>query len=146
MTGYPESSFDCALTAPKALIEEEGTEIFASNQVIGEAYFAIQNRYGTSKVETRPGLLDVLQSRLGAPLNGGSVIAALEASGGAWLIDQLIANEYSRAGHSVLTLDKRMAALPSARSLSETSGVKPPALREGRFPFDTFHLSWRDAK
>jgi len=59
----------------------------------------------------------VLQSGLVAPLNGVSVIAALEASGGAGLIDRLIANDYARAGLSALTLDKRMATLPSTRPL-----------------------------
>ncbi len=117
VTGHPEPSFTYSLTALRTLLEEEGAEIFASNQVIGEAYIAIQHHYGISNVETRAGLLDVLQSGLVAPLNGGSVIAALEASGGAGLLDRLIANEYSRADLSVLTLDKRMAALLGVRNL-----------------------------
>ncbi len=117
VTGHPEPSFAYSLTALRTLLEEEGAEIFASNQVIGEAYIAIQHHYGISKVETRAGLLDVLQSGLVAPLNGGSVIAALEASGGAGLLDRLIANEYLRADLSVLTLDKRMAALLGVRNL-----------------------------
>lgn len=99
------------------MIENEGAEIFASNQVIGEAYIAIQHHHGIAKVEKRSGLLDVLQGGLVAPLNGVLVIAAPEASGGAGLLDRLIANDYARAGLSALTLDKRMATLPSARPL-----------------------------
>lgn len=117
VTGHPEPGFEHSLTALSALIENDGAEIFASNQVIGEAYVAIQHHYGISKAETRTGLLEVLQSGLVAPQNGVSVIAALEASGGAGLLDRLIANDYERAGLSALTLDKRMATLPSTRLL-----------------------------
>ena len=78
VTGHPEPGFECSLTALRALIENDGAEIFALNQVIGEAYVAIQHHYGISKVETRTGLLEVLQGGLVAPQNGVSVIAALE--------------------------------------------------------------------
>ena len=46
-----------------------------------------------------------------------SVIDALEASGGTGLFGRLIADDYSRAGMEVLTLDRKMAALPDARRL-----------------------------
>ena len=114
VTGHPEDGFEYSLSALRALVEDDGAEIFASNQVIGEAYVAIQHHFGISKLDARAGLLDVLQSGLVAPLSGGSVIAALGASGGAGLLDRLIASDYSRANLSVLTLDKRMAALPGA--------------------------------
>ncbi len=52
-----------------------------------------------------------------APLNGRAVLAALEAREGAGLLDRLIAEEYSRVGLEVLTLDRRMATLPAARLL-----------------------------
>ncbi len=114
VTGHPEDGFEYSLSALRALVEDGGAEIFVSNQVIGEAYVAIQHHFGISKLDARAGLLDVLQSGLVAPLSGGSVIAALGASGGAGLLDRLIASDYSRANLSVLTLDKRMAALPGA--------------------------------
>ncbi len=41
VTGHPEPSLEHSLTALSALIENDGVEIFASNQVIGEAYIAI---------------------------------------------------------------------------------------------------------
>lgn len=119
VTGHPEDGFEYSLSALRALVEDDGAEIFASNQVIGEAYVAIQHHFGISKLDARAGLLDVLQSGLVAPLSGGSVsggsvIAALGASGGAGLLDRLITSDYSRANLSVLALDKRMAALPGA--------------------------------
>ena len=114
VTGHPEDAFEYSLSALRALVEDDGAEIFASNQVIGEAYVAIQHHFGISKLDARAGLLDVLQSGLVAPLSGGSVIAALGASGGAGLLDRLVTGDYSRANLSVLTLDKRMAALPGA--------------------------------
>ena len=112
VTGHPEDGFEYSLSALRALVEDDGAEIFASNQVIGEAYVAIQHHFGISELDARAGLLDVLQSGLVAPLSGGSVIAALGASGGAGLLDRLIASDYSRANLSALTLGKRMAALP----------------------------------
>ena len=114
VTGHPEDGFEYSLSALRALVEDDGAEIFASNQVIGEAYVAIQHHFGISKLDARAGLLDVLQSGLVAPLSGGSVIAALGASGGAGLLDRLITSDYSGANLSVLTLGKRMAALPGA--------------------------------
>ena len=94
-----------------------GAEIFASNQVVGEAFVAVQHHYGVSAVDARSELSKTLCSGLVAPLNGRSVIAALEASGGPGLFDRLIADDYARAGLEVLTLDRRMADLPEARRL-----------------------------
>lgn len=117
VTGNPGPEFSRCVTALSALVQDDGAEIFVSNQVVGEAYVAIQHHYGISKSEARAGLLDVLQSGLVSPLNGGSVIAAIEASDGAGLFDRLIADEYSRASLRTLTLDKRMASLPHVRRL-----------------------------
>lgn len=117
VTGHPGPEFSRCVTALSEMVEDERAEIFVSNQVVGEAYVAVQHHYGISKSEVRAGLLEVLQSGLVTPLNGGSVIAALEASGGAGLFDRLIADEYSRASLRTLTLDKRMASLPEVHRL-----------------------------
>ena len=117
VTGDPGPEFSRCVLVLSGLVEDEGAEIFVSNQVVGEAYVAVQHHYGISKSEAWAGLLDVLQSGLVSPLNGRSVIAALEASGGAGLFDRLIADEYSRASLRTLTLEKRMAALPHVRRL-----------------------------
>ena len=99
------------------MVDEDNVEIYASNQVIGEAYITVQHHYGVSKSEARAGLLSVLTSGLIAPLNGQSVLSALQETGGAGLIDRLIAEDYSRTVSETLTLDRRMAALPGVRRL-----------------------------
>ena len=52
-----------------------------------------------------------------APLNGRAVLTALAARGGPGLFDRLTAEEYSRAGLEILTLDRKMATLPGSRRL-----------------------------
>ena len=96
---------------------EAGAEVFASNQVIGEAYVAVQHHYGVSKTDARTALLGALRSGLVAPLNGRSVIVALQASGGPGLFDRLVADDYSRLDLEVLALDRKMAGLPDVRRL-----------------------------
>ena len=111
----PAADFEYCVSRLTHLVREGGAEVFASNQVIGEAYVAVQHHDGVSKTDARAGLLDVLRSGLVAPLNGRSVFAALEASDSPGLFDRLIANDYDRAGLEVLNLDKKMAGLPRAR-------------------------------
>ena len=117
LTGEPEDAFDRCVRKLRALVEDDGAEIFASNQVIGETYIAVQHHYGVSKRDARAGLLDVLGSGLVAPLNGNSALAAIGSSSGAGLLDQLIADDYTRADLTTLTLDAKMASLPGARRL-----------------------------
>lgn len=117
VAGEPRAEFERCVETLRSLIEDEGAELVASNQVIGEAYVALQHHYGVSKADARAGLLDVLRSGMVAPLNGRAVLAALEARESAGLLDRLIAEEYSRVGLEVLTLDRRMAALPAVRRL-----------------------------
>ncbi len=117
LTRDPEEHFVYCVSKLGALVREHGHEIFVSNQVVGETYVAVQHHYGVSKADARTSLLDALGSGLVSPLNGRSVIEALHASGGAGLFDRLIADDYSRAGMQVLTLDQKMAALPDVRRL-----------------------------
>ena len=116
-TGDPEGSFENCVRELTALIEHDDAEVFASNQVIGEAYIALQHHYGVSKPDARAALASVLRSGLVAPLNGPGVFAALEATGGCGLLDRLITDDYRRAELITLTLDRKMAALPQARRL-----------------------------
>ena len=53
LTGEPAEDFAYCVTKLSALVEEDGAEIFASNQVIGEAYVAVQHHYGVSKADAR---------------------------------------------------------------------------------------------
>jgi predicted nucleic acid-binding protein len=117
LTGLPASEFERCDRELTKLIEEGGAEIFASNQVIGEVYVAVQHHYGVTKGAARTGLLSVLTSGLVAPLKGQSVLKALAEDGGAGLLDRLIADDYSRIVSETLTLDRRMASLPGVRRL-----------------------------
>ena len=128
-TGDPESAFERSLARLTELIEQDNAEIFASNQVIGESYIALQHHYGVSKSEARAALTDVLCSGLVAPLNGHIVVESLATGppsrgaaggvpvGGCGLLDRLIEQDYSRSGLFTLTLDQRMAGLEGARLL-----------------------------
>ena len=116
ITGEPPDVFTRCVERLNALVVG-GAEIFASNQVIGEAYVAVQHHYSVSEADARSELSKALTSGLVAPLNGRAVIEALEASGGPGLFDRLIADDYSRADLHVLTLDRKMAGLPDTRLL-----------------------------
>ena len=117
LIGLPPAEFERCVQELSALVEHDGAEIFASNQVIGEAYAAVQHHYGVTNTDARSGLLSVLRSGLVSPLNGSPVLTALEVSGGPGLFDRLIADDSHRAGLEVLTLDRRMANLPKSRLL-----------------------------
>ena len=117
LTRDPEKEFEYCISKLSSLVDDRDGEIFVSNQVIGEAYVAVQHHYGVTKADARSALIDVLQSGLVAPLNGRSAVEALSATRGAGLLDRLIANDYSRAEMDTLTLDRRMASLPAVRRL-----------------------------
>ena len=117
LTGLPYQEYQRCQRELARLVAEDKAEIYASNQVIGEAYVAVQHHYGVSKSEARTGLLSILTSGLIAPLNGQPVLAVLQETGGAGLIDRLIAEDYSRTVSETLTLDRRMAALPGVRGI-----------------------------
>ena len=117
ITSLPEAEFSRCQAELTRMVEQERAELFASNQVIGEAYIAVQHHYGVSKGDARVALTGALTSGLVAPLNGQPVLNALQETGGAGLIDRLIAEDYSRTVSETLTLDRRMAALPGVRRL-----------------------------
>ena len=73
---------------------------------------AVRHHYGVAAVDARSELAKALRSGLVAPMNGRVVIEALEASGGPGLFDRLIADDYTRHGLAVLTLDRKVAGLP----------------------------------
>ena len=116
VTGTPPDAYSRCVERLHAMVGS-GAEIFASNQVIGEAFVAVQHHYGVSAVDARAELSKALRSGLVAPLNGRTVIEALEAAGGPGLFNRLIADDYARADLHVLTLDQKMAGLPDAQLL-----------------------------
>ena len=113
----PERDFQRCIEQIRILAEEQESEIFASNQVTGEAYIALLHHYGTSDSDARATLIETLTSGLVVPLNGQSVIEALQAQGGPGLMDRLIDDGYRRMGLEVLTLDRQMSRLPNSRLL-----------------------------
>lgn len=117
ITGDPTEEFDRVVRLLKKLIKDEpNAEIQASNQVIGEAYIALQHHYQVAKSDARKALLTVLDSGLISPLNA-EVFEILKQEGGCGLMDRLIADDYEARGMVTLTLDLRMAKLSGARRL-----------------------------
>ena len=116
VTGSPASAYSDCVRHLSSLCDQ-GAEIFASNQVIGETYIALQHHYGASKKHARREIHNTLTSGLVSPLVGKNALEALMAEGGAGLLDRLIVIDYQRAGLEPLTLDRKMASLPSTRLL-----------------------------
>ena len=116
-TGDPEADFQRCVDELRIRVEGQGSEVLALNQVIGEAHISLQHYYRISDAEARAALVDVLTSGLVSPLNGQSVVLALQDRGGPGLFDRLIADDYSRNGLETLTLDRRMATLPGVQRI-----------------------------
>ena len=96
---------------------DAGSQVVVSNQVIGEAYIAVQHHYRVSEPDARDALIQLFEDGLIHPLNGQSVLSAIETSGGPGLLDRLIADGYRQGGFETLTLDRKMSNLPGARAL-----------------------------
>lgn len=116
-TGDPPDLYEQCVLRLTELVQAQGAAVVASNQVIGEAYVALQHHYGVTKTEARGGLAALLQSGLVAPLHGRDILGILAERGGCGLLDRLITDDYRRAGLLTLTLDRKMASLPNARQL-----------------------------
>ena len=116
MTSEPVAAHEHCVRELTALLND-GAEVVASNQAIGEAFVSVQHHYGSSREDARRSLLDVFESGLVAPLNGDAVLEMLRESGQPGLFDRLIADGYRQEGLETLTLDRRMARLPQARLL-----------------------------
>ena len=118
LTGHPEPDFRKTITVLKKLHDTNpATELFVSNQVIGEAYVTLQHHYQISKADARAAILNLLSNGNIAPLNGQSVINTIKKTGGAGLVDRLIAQEYAYRNSVTLTNDKRMAKIEGVELL-----------------------------
>jgi predicted nucleic acid-binding protein len=117
LTGDPAEGFELCVARLTDLVDHE---VFASNQVIGEAYVAVQHHYGVSKQAAREGLASVLLSGLVKPWRGQAVVESLadRPPAGCGLLDRLIVIDHDEAGLRTLTLDRRMARLPGAELLT----------------------------
>ncbi len=118
LTGHPEAEYEKTVHRfEERLRKEPEAEFFVSNQVIGEAYIALQHHYGISKAAAKAAMRDVFTSGVCSPLNGASVIEVLQTDHSCGLLDRLIANDYDKCGMKVLTNDLKMSRLPSAQKL-----------------------------
>lgn len=93
-------------------VKNGGTEVFASNQTIGEAHAPVQHRCGVSKTDAHAALPDASRRGLVAGRDGRSIVCALQAPSAPGLSDQLIVDDYSRANLEILALVRSMATLP----------------------------------
>ena len=114
VTGLPPEDYSSCVERLVAMTESD-VELFASNQVIGEAYVALQHHYGATGEDAKSALRAALTSGLVAPLNGSAVLEALAASSGPGLFDRLIVDDYARSGLTTLTLDRKMSTRPGAK-------------------------------
>ena len=118
LTGDPHEQYEKTVNALECRLRKEPkTEYFVSNQVIGEAYVAIQHHYGIAKDEARNALLSVLTSGLCSPLHGAAVLDAIRSRSGCGLMDRLIASDYAANGLRSLTNDVKMSRLANAEKL-----------------------------
>ena len=119
LTGHPETDFQVTSKRLEMLFEREPTtELYVSNQVIGEAYITLQYHYQLNKQDAREGIRKLLEGSMVSPLNGSVVFDLLEDEFGAGLMDRLIVQDYQTKGLVVLTNDKRMAKLHGAELLN----------------------------
>lgn len=118
LTGDPKADYLRAVRAFEERIHAEPrAEFFVSNQVIGEAYIALQHHYGIEKSDAKAAMLSVFTSGLCSPLNGAPVLDMLGTDKGCGLLDRLIANDYDSQGLKVLTNDRKMGRLVNAERL-----------------------------
>ena len=118
LTGEPEADYQKTVKAFTQRLESEPqAEFFVSNQVIGEAYIALQHHFGIGKTDAKAAICDVMCSGLCSPQNGSSVFDALREDKGCGLLDRLIADDYAAHGMKTLTNDFKMSRLASAQKL-----------------------------
>lgn len=116
VTGDPPNAYAYCVERLHALAAG-GAEVYASNQVIGEAFMAVRHHYGVTSTDACAELSNALKSGLVSPLNGPAVLEALASTGGPGLFDRLISNDYQWSGLETLTLDRQMASLSGAQLL-----------------------------
>ena len=118
LTGHPEEDFSRTVDALQRLNKQNGViDLVVSNHVIGESYVVLQHFYSISKSGARKGIKELFKTGSVRPLNGQPVLDILSSTGGAGLVDRLIAQEYQAHGNVVLTNDKQMAKLEGVERL-----------------------------
>jgi predicted nucleic-acid-binding protein len=117
LVGQPAADYQACVHRLSAIRAEQPEHITVANIVIAEAYAVLQHHYGLGKTESRTAMISVLTSGLVEPAHGDAVIEALQSTKEPGLTDRLIALDYTNQRTTVLTLDRKMAALPGCRRL-----------------------------
>ena len=77
LTGDLDADYQKTMKAFEQRLETEPqAKFFVSNQVIGEAYMALQHYFGITKADAKSAMCAVLNSGLCSPQNGFSVLEA----------------------------------------------------------------------
>jgi predicted nucleic acid-binding protein len=117
LTGQPAADYQATLKRLTAIRSSQPEHIFVANIVIAEAYAVLQHHYGLGKIDARTAILSVLTSGLIEPAGGEDVLDALRATKEPGLTDRLISLDYHHQRATVLTLDRKMAALAGCERL-----------------------------
>lgn len=117
LTGQPEADYQVVIRRLTSLRAAQPEPITVANIVIAEAYAVLQHHYQLTKTDTRAAMISVLTSGLVEPASGDAVIEALRVTKEPGLTDRLIALDYASQPAMVLTLDRKMAALPGCQRL-----------------------------
>ena len=117
LTGLPAPDYQTTVKRLAALRASQPEHIVVANIVIAEAYAVLQHHYGLGKPDARTAIISVLTSGLIEPVQGDAVLAALRETREPGLTDRLIALDYVQQRATVLTLDRKMAALPGCERL-----------------------------
>ena len=117
LTGQPAADYQATVKRLAAIRASQPEHITVGNIVIAEAYAVLQHHYGLSKSDTRTAMLSVLTSGLVEPAHGDAVLDALRSTKEPGLTDRLIALDYATQRVTVLTLDRKMSALPGCQRL-----------------------------
>ena len=117
LTGLPTAAYQATVKRLAAIRASQPDHIAVANIVIAEAYAVLQHHYGLGKSDARAAILSALTSGLVEPVHGDAVLDALRDAKEPGLTDRLIALDYERQRTTVLTLDRKMAALPGCERL-----------------------------
>ena len=113
LTGEPLDQFRQALGFLTQQAEAKA-EVFVSNQVLSETYFALQSFYKVPKAEALEMLSNFIQHRAIRASSVAESVLRLTglASAKPGFVDRLIHGECQEAGHTLITFEKAVKKLP----------------------------------
>ena len=117
LTGLPAADYQATVKRLSAIRASQPEHITVANIVIAEAYAVLQHHYALSKSDARAAILSALTSGLMEPTHGDAVLDVLRETKEPGLTDRLIALDYAHHRSTVLTLDRKMAALSGCEKL-----------------------------